>query len=78
MASDAKAPEWACNMAQWIRTALTDVYHAMGQAEMGSKPTLAKAMKQVAAELEAQEKKLMLKFKVPPKTGVGRKRKSKA
>jgi len=78
MSTDAEAPKWATNMAQWIRTAMTDVYHAMGQAEIGHKPTLGQAMKAVAAELEQQEKKLQLKFHVPPATGVGRRRKRKA
>lgn len=76
---EAKHPEkWAANMAQWVRTALTDVYHAMGQAEMGHKPTLANRMKALAGELEATEKLLQAKHNVPPATGVGRKRKRKA
>lgn len=75
MASDAKAEQWACNLAQWVRTALTDVYHGMGQAEIGNKPTLAKEMKSIASELETMEKKLQMKYHVPPATGVGRKMK---
>ena len=77
MASDVKAEQWAGNLAQWVRTALTDVYHGMGQAELGNKPTLAREMKTIAAQLETMEKKLQTKYHVSPATGVGRKMKRK-
>jgi len=77
MAEGKVAEKWASNAAQWIRTALTNVYHAMGQAEIGHKPSMVEEMKMLAATLEAQEKKLQLKYNVPPATGVGRARKTK-
>jgi hypothetical protein len=66
------AAQWACNAAQWLRTALTDVYHAMGQAEVGSNAELARKYKAIASALEKQEKALQLKYGVPPATGVGK------
>jgi hypothetical protein len=71
------AAKWACNAAQWLRTALTDVYHAMGQAEVGSNEQLARKYKAIARALELQEKALQVKHGVPPATGVGKKRKRK-
>jgi len=72
------ASEWACNAAQWIRTALTDIRHAVGQAEIGRKRDLADEYDKVARRLEALNKYLEEKHGVPPPTGVGRrKRKSK-
>ena len=72
------APNWALNSAQWIRTALTDIMHAIGQAEAGGKSSLVQKYKALAKELVAQESHLMQKYGVPPATGVGRrKRKDK-
>jgi len=72
MGSGITAPNWACNAAQWLRTALTDVYHAMGQAEKGSNAELARKYKAIARALEKQEKTLQVKYAVPPATGVGK------
>lgn len=66
------AEKWALNAAQWLRTALTDVFHAMGQAERGSKASLVRRYKAIARALEIQEKNLQVRFNVPPPTGVGR------
>ena len=77
MAEGKVAEKWASNAAQWIRTALTNVYHAMGQFEIGKKPKMAREMRALATKLEEREKKLQLKHNVPPATGVGRARKTK-
>ena len=68
------APNWALNSAQWIRTALTDLMHAVGQAELGRKPALVKKYKALATALVKQEAALMRDYGVPPATGVGRKK----
>ena len=71
------AEQWAGNLAQWVRTASTDLYRGIGEAEIGHKPTMAKQLKEMIVELEAMEKKLELKYQVPSRTGQGRKRKRK-
>ncbi len=68
-----KAPEWALNSAQWIRTALTDVYHAIGQAEEGKNARLVARYKLISRALSKQEKVLREKYGVPAMTGKGRK-----
>ena len=69
--------KWAANSAQWIRTALTDLYHAAAQAEKGRKPTLVKRYRSIVTELEAQDKYLQMHYSVPPATGIGKKRERK-
>lgn len=68
------APNWALNSAQWIRTALTDIMHAIGQAELGRKPSLVRKYKALANALVKQENALMRDYGVPPATGVGRRK----
>lgn len=78
MTEEKTAEKWASNAAQWIRTALTNVYHAMGQFELGKRPKMAREMRVLAAKLEEREKKLQLRHNVSPATGVGRARKKKS
>lgn len=66
------APMWALNAAQWVRTALTDVYHAVGQAEAGSNASLVRKYRALAKALLKQEELLMKQYGVPPATGVGK------
>jgi len=73
----ATAPKWALNSAQWIRTALTDMMSAVGQAELGKNAQLVKKYKALAKALVRQEAKLMRDYGVPPATGKGRKRRKK-
>lgn len=72
-----EATKWALNSAQWIRTALTDIYHAVAQAEKGRRPKLVREYKAIIAELEAQDQYLQMHYSVPPPTGIGRKRERK-
>jgi hypothetical protein len=68
----AKAAEWAMNAGQWIRTALTDMRHAVGQAERGRQRELADEYDRVCRRLERLNAYLEEKYGVPPPTGVGK------
>jgi len=69
----AKAVEkWAANAVQWVRTARTNLYHAMGQFEIGKKPKQAREMRALIAKLEEREQKLLARHNVAPVTGVGK------
>lgn len=68
--------EWAVNSAQWIRTALTDLKHAIEQAGLGDK-TLVHEYARIVLELEKQNALLETKYGVPPPTGVGRRKRDK-
>lgn len=69
------SPKWAANSAQWIRTALTDVMHAVGTAEEGRNSALVAKYKELARQLQEQELYLIATFGVRPATGVGSRRK---
>lgn len=70
---DAKTVEkWAANAVQWVRTARTNLYHAMGQFEIGGRPKMAREMRALAAQLEERERKLEERHNVSPVTGVGK------
>ena len=69
--------EWSCNAAQWIRTALTDMRHAIEQAEMGRNQELADEYAKLAQILVAQNALLEQRYGVPPPTGVGRRKRDK-
>lgn len=72
--AEAKAVEkWAANAVQWVRTARTNLYHAMGQFEIGKRPKMAREMRALIAKLEEREQKLLARHNVSPVTGVGKK-----
>lgn len=75
MAGAKATSEWANNAAQWIRTALTDLRHAVGQAEIGRKRELVESYERLCRSLEQQNSILEQKYGVAPPTGKGRRNK---
>jgi hypothetical protein len=71
------AVAWSCNAAQWIRTALTDLTHAVEQAR-GNSQELVADYARLVVELEKQSTLLEQKYGVPPPTGVGRRKRKSA
>lgn len=70
-----EAAKWACNSAQWIRTALTDIRHAVEQAAAAHEQELVREYDKVAHRLEDLNAYLEREYGVPPPTGVGRRQK---
>lgn len=69
MARAKVAPKWAKNARQWLKTAETDAFHAVGQSELGKDEELTERYIRLAHGLSRMVRQIEKKYGIKSSRG---------